>query len=181
MAIIEPLVTADIPEAKYWLGWACLYGFSDVPGVEYGVTLLEEAAAAGNSKAMAKLGDYYFGQGPEAWGKAFACYTGMGALGLSDFSKNSLTQILNQKAFNAKTLKLSGVLLVAMALFVVLAPGVPAVPACRALGIVCLIAAGIFFAISVMHFRTKPYGSFAQVPTGITLAWTLLVVARLFS
>lgn len=173
------LVQIDYPLAKYYMGAIMLYKLDGKASSEAGLAMLEEEASCGNSLAAAELADYYFGQGTSSWDKAFSYYTGFGAPALTKPRQNALEMILNQKTFNQKVLRASVVLLVAMLLFVLIAPGAPIIPDHRIVGLVCFLLACALYAFGMLHYRNRPYGSFGYVPTGITLAWAVFVLVRL--
>lgn len=60
---LEPMVAAGIPAAKRLLGYCMVKGLAGECSTEEGVALLQEAAAAFDSKAAAALADYYYEQG----------------------------------------------------------------------------------------------------------------------
>lgn len=182
---IEALAAAGMPRAKYYLGYCLLYGVPpemDCEGArEKGAALLREAAEAGDFQAAAKLGDYYFSLGPQAWGKAYSCYTGYGAMALDRERQRAVVQMQNQKRFNRRLMGWSAALLLLMAAAVAAAPGAALYPACYALGSFCVLAGlAVLVGAGLCHIA-RPYGSVYFIPVAMFILWSIHAAARLLA
>lgn len=165
---IEPLVEMGIPLAKHYMGYCLLHGSDDASTQNTGITLLSEAAAAGNTQAMAELGDYYYCLGTGSWTQAYECYTGLGALALSSERQTNILTILNRKSANSKTLILSAGMLALMLLAALFGFGASIV-----LGILFSLASAAVLALGFMHFRKSPYDDVYVFPVAIFVLWTI--------
>ena len=167
---IEPLVEMGIPLAKHYMGYCLLHGSDDASTQDTGIALLTEAAAAGNSQAMAELGDYYYDQGTSSWTQAFDCYTGIGALALSPKRHENVLAILNRKSTNSKMLVSSAVMLALMLLTSVFGLGASVLP-----GILLTLVSAVILVFGFLHFRKAPYDDVYVFPVAMFVLWTISV------
>lgn len=177
--ILEPLVNVGIPKAKYYLGYCLLKGIQLEENEVRGLELLREAADAGDGKAAAVLGDYYFEKGgSNNWTKAYDYYTGFGSTALSKSRKAAMVSILNQKVYNKKILGLCIVLFFALVATVIWAPATTVYAARPFWGWLAVIAQLALLVIQVMHYRLKPYDSLDVLPVAMSGTWFLYMAIR---
>lgn len=175
---LEALASAGIPKAKYYLGCYFLKKEKNSP---FGLQMLEEAAAEGDSDAAATLGDYYYKQGTSmSWQKAYDYYTGHGALALTENRREAMLNIINHKTFNRKMLGASILLAILALAMLVFAPGATIYAAHRVFGSICFIGLVAVIAVAIMHYRVSPYDSVYWVPCSMFVIWCIYVAARLF-
>ena len=167
---IEPLVEMGLPLAKHYMGYCLLHGSDDASTQNTGITLLTEAAAAGNTQAMAELGDYYYDQGTSSWTQAYDCYTGLGALALNPARHENILAILNRKSSNLKMLTLSAIMLVLMFLTSLFGLG-----ANTLFGILFTLASAAVLVLGFLHFRKAPYDDVYVFPIATFALWTISV------
>lgn len=177
---LEPLVNVGIPKAKYYLGYCLLKGIQLEENEERGVELLREAADAGDSKAAAVLGDYYFEQGGSSnWTKAYEYYTGFGSAALSKTRKSAIVSILNHKLYNKKILGLCIALFIALVATVVWAPATSLYAVRPFWGWLAIIIQLGLLVLKVMHYRVKPYDCVYTLPVAMFGVWFVYMAIRL--
>lgn len=178
---LEPLVNAGIPQAKYFLGACLLRGIQLPVNEERGLELLQEAAQAGDSRAAAALGDYYYGQGgSDSLTLAYQYYTGFGAAALNPSRQAAVTGILNQKVFNGKLLKLCALLLAVCAVTVFWAPASALFSPCTGIGCAALVLEAALLVLGFLRWRARPYSSIYALPVAMSGVWFLYMLARFF-
>lgn len=177
---LELLVNLGIPRAKYCLGYCLLNGLQLERNEDRGLSLLAEAEAAGDSRAAAALGDYYYGDGgARSWSLAYEYYTGYGALALNDARKGALVNILNQRSYNKRTLAMSAVLVFATLLTLVFAPAEALFQPHTVLGIAVLALQVVFFVLTVLRFRARPFDRLSILPVLMAGLWAAYIAVRL--
>lgn len=177
---IEPLVNYGIPRAKYFLGYCLLKGIQLEENEARGLQLLTEAADAGDSKASAALGDYYFGKGGSSnWTKAYAYYTGYGSIALTKTRKDAMVSILNHKVYNKKVLGLCVILFFALAATVIWAPATTVFDAYPFWGWFGVVIQLGLLVVKIMHYRTKPYDCVYSLPVAMLAVWFVYMAIRM--
>ena len=177
---LEPLVNVGIPKAKYYLGYCLLKGIQLEENVERGVELLREAADAGDSKAAAVLGDYYFEQGGSSnWTKAYDYYTGFGSTALSKSRKAAIVSILNHKLYNKKMLGLCIALFIALVATVIWAPATTLYAPRPFWGWLAIIIQLGLLVVKIMHYKVKPYDCVYTLPVAMIGVWFTYMAIRL--
>ncbi len=174
-----PLVNAGIPRAKYYYGYCLLHGLQQPQDGKLACRLLEEAAAAGDPRAAAELGNYWFEQGPRYWGRAYGYYTGFGALALDPKQRDAVREILNQQRFNRKLLALSVLLFLLLFSTLVFVPGARLWAARRAAGVPCAVLAAGLLVYTGLRCRTRPYEPIYFAPAGVFGFWAVYTLIRL--
>ena len=174
-----PLVNAGIPRAKYYYGYCLLHGLQQPQDGKLARRLLEEAAAAGDPRAAAELGNYWFEQGPRYWGRAYGYYTGFGALALDPKQQDAVREILNQQRFNRKLLALSVLLFLLLFSTLVFVPGARIWAARRAVGVLCAVLAAGLLVYTGLRCRTRPYEPIYFAPAGVFGFWAVYTLIRL--
>lgn len=178
--VLEPLVNYGIPKAKYYLGYCLLKGIQLEENEARGVELLQEAADAGDSKAAAALGDYYFAKGGSSnWTKAYDYYTGYGAAALNKDRKNAIVSILNHKRYNKKILGLCIILFFALTATVIWAPATAVFAARPLWGWLAVAAQLVLLVLKMMHYRAKPYDCVYTLPVAMSAIWFVYMAIRL--
>ncbi len=177
---IEPLVNYGIPQAKYFLGYCLLKGIQLEENEVRGLQLLTEAADAGDSKASAVLGDYYFGKGgSDNWTKAYDYYTGYGSIALNKTRKEAIVSILNHKEYNKKILGLCIVLFFALVATVIWAPATTVFAAYPFWGWFAIVLQLGLLVLKIMHYRTKPYDCVYTLPVAMSAVWFAYMAIRM--
>lgn len=178
--ILEPLVNYGIPKAKFYLGYCLLKGIQLEENEVRGIELLQEAADAGDGKAAAALGDYYFAKGgSDNWTKAYDFYTGYGATALNNDRKNAIVSILNHKRYNKKILGLCIILFLALVATVIWAPATAVFAARPFWGWFAVVAQLALLVLKIMHYRTKPYDCVYTLPVAMSAIWFVYMAIRL--
>lgn len=177
---LEPLVNIGIPRAKYCLGYCLLVGIQMEANEERGVELLEEAADQGDSRAAAALGDYYYlSGGSDHWSRAYAYYTGFGASALNKARQSAITDILNQKLFNRKLLRLCILLLAVLAVTAIWPPAAAVYAPHPIWGWLSVLAELALLILGVLHYRAKPYDFFYGLPVAMAGIWFVYMTIRI--
>lgn len=178
--LIEPLVQYGIPKAKYYLGYCLLKGIQLEENETRGITLLHEAADAGDSTAAAALGDYYFEKGGSSnWTKAYEYYTGYGAIALNKNRKKAIVSILNHKLYNRKILGLCVILFFAFVATVIWAPATAVFAARPFWGWLAVAVQLTLLVLSILHYRSKPYDCVYTLPVAMSAIWFVYMAIRL--
>ena len=179
-SILEPLVSAGIPKAKYYMGYCLLNNIQLAEDSHKGLQLLSEAAEAGDIDAAAALGDYYYNRNTaNDWSAAYEYYTGYGALALTEKRKEAIVCIFNKKKYNKNIVSFSIVLLILLCFSVVFAPAKNLYSPCYFLGVISiLLNIGILF-VMMMHYRNKPYDDFYAFPVGMLITWFIYMLIRI--
>ena len=176
---LEPLINIGIPKAKYYLGYCLLKGIQLEKNELRGLELLREAADAGDGKAAAVLGDYYFEKGgSNNWTKAYDYYTGFGSTALSKSRKAAMVSILNQKIYNKKILGLCIALFFALVATVIWAPATTLYAPRPFWGWVAILIQLALLVIKVMHYKLKPYDCLDVLPVAMSGVWCLYMMIR---
>lgn len=175
---LQPLVAAGIPKAKFYLGYCLLNGIQFEADNVRAISLLQEAADAGDTQAAATLGDYYYDNGVSDWSKAYEYYTGFGSLALSKKRKDAIVNIVNQKKFNRIMIGLSIALFIAIVASLILAPGAPLYAAHRITGCIFTLLSFAILIMAILHHRIKPYDTMYFVPVGMFTMWFFYMVVR---
>lgn len=177
---IETLSNLGIPRARYCLGYCLLNGIQVPSNEERGLELLQDAADMGDSKAAAALGDYCYQRGGSSnWTKAYQYYTGFGAVALNESRRSAVTNILNQRHFNRKLLKLCAVLAAVCFLTVILAPASSLFGPHRIWGCLAVVAQLMLLGLGWIHYRASPYDFFYWLPVAMSGSWFVYLVIRL--
>ena len=116
----ERLVKAGVPEAMYLKGMCYKEGVGTEADVKHSLKYIMAAADAGHAEANAVMGDYYFDSPTYDFAdytKAFAYYTQIGAVALSEERKDNLRVIMASNKQNIIQLILTGILLIASYFF----------------------------------------------------------------
>lgn len=177
---LEVLAGIGIHGAKRILGQYYLQNTDDPEAMEVGLQFLREAATEGDSAALGYLGDYYYSlEGRSGWNDAYRCYTGYGAIALTEQRRDALTNILNQKKFNLNTIKTCCAIAILMLIAVFVAPGAVAFSACKVFGVFCFLGACAVVAVAILHYRVGPFGNFRWVLYATLGVWAIHIAARL--
>lgn len=178
--LIEPFVQYGVPRAKYYLGYCLLKGIQLEKNETRGIALLREAADAGDGKAAAALGDYYFAKGGSTnWTRAYDYYTGYGAIALNKTRRNAVASILNHKRYNKKILTLCILLFLAMAATVIWAPAAAMIAARPVWGWLAVVVQLVLLGFQIMHYRYKPYDCVYTLPVAMSAVWFVYMAIRL--
>ncbi|MBR0283467.1 MAG: hypothetical protein IJQ81_18050 [Oscillibacter sp.] len=175
MESVERWASAGIPKAQWLLGTYLLRRFAWNPaagGEKYGAELLRAAMSAGESRAAAELGDYYF-RTPSRWKKAFLYYTGYGAPALTKARQKNVAFLLDLKARNERMLRRCAILTTSLLLALLFFHIFPALyPRDAFLDCVAGFTEICFFALSFLRWRfVNPYAnSYKRLPL-----WLLLI------
>ena len=182
---LRQLNNIGIPEAQYCLGYyllqrACTNEEFCASPQENALSMLQEAAEAGEGRAAAALGDYYYERGGSAdWEKAFGYYTGYGALPLEDKQRKALVDIINHKKFNKSVLSLCAGFLVLIILSVFTAPGASLYAAHLGIGVFFCLLCGGALVVALLHYRIKPYENVYYLPVLMFLIWSVYLAVRM--
>lgn len=177
---LEVLANIGIPKAKYYLGYCLLKGIQLEQNEVRGLELLQEAAQAGDSRAAAALGDYYYIQGgANNWTRAYGYYTGFGAAALNKPRKNALISILNQKLYNKKVLTLCTILFAVLVATTLWAPAATLYPPRLVLGLFAAVVQLALLAVGILHYRAKPYDHIYALPVAMVGVWFVYMAIRL--
>ncbi len=178
---LEPLVNMGIPRAKYLLGYCLLHGIQLQRNEKRGVSLLREAAEAGEGDASAALGDYHYDRrGVRDWSMAYRYYTGYGAVALNPSRRVALVNILNQRLYNRKNLILCSVLLAATVLFMALIPAPGSSGAHSVMGVLVVVLQAGLLAFGVVRFRLRPFDRLYVLPISMAALWFAYAAAGFF-
>lgn len=184
---LEPFANLGIPEAQYYLGYCFFYGVQLEEDKKRGIALMESAAAAGNSRAAATLGDYYYERGTDEfnwfkednWVKAYNYYTGYGAIALNDDRKAAIACILNRKLYNRKLLGLC-VILFCVLTATVIWPLATTTFAARAFwGWAAVVIQLALLVLGILRCRARPYAFLDALPVVMTGVWFVYMAIRL--
>lgn len=175
---LDALVATGLPKAKYYKGYYLLHSAQlEKEGGDASraaaVELLQEAAEAGNADAAAELGDFYFEQGTAYWSRAFAYYTGFGALALDQPRREAVARILRQKQSNRRIFLLSAALPLAMLMALIFVPGEAAVFFRCLLGTICTGCNLLILALAGWRVHRDPYTGLHYVPACMFGVWAV--------
>ncbi len=110
MKALTRLTEAGLPEAQMYMS-----EYLKDKNPETAQELLLQAAEQGNGEAQAKLGDLYYSEARgTSWEEAYHCYTGYGTAALNRNRRINLKNILNQRIYNIRVLRLGLLVLGAM-------------------------------------------------------------------
>lgn len=184
---LNPLVEADIPKAKYLMGCCMLNGWMGEYTQDEGRRLMEEAAAAGNSDALAELGDVFYAEGRstnyglrDQWSRAYDLYTGYGSLALTDERRENLRNILAHGSFNKRTMIWSTVLLACVIGTILWVGTFISYSAHAAWGISAIALSFALIAGAWIRYWKHPYSDNCSVPVGLFIVWSLYMSACFF-
>lgn len=177
---LETLAAVGIPKAKYYLGYCLLKNEQYEKNSPFGLQILEEAAAEGDSSAAGALGDYHYEQGSaNSWSRAYEYYTGYGAVALNKSRRDALASIVNEKIYNRKMIIASVFLAIIMLATLVIAPGINIYAAHRIAGTICFLGSVVLVVASALHYKVRPYDSIYWVPCLMFVVWFLYIAIRL--
>lgn len=180
MTRLEVLAKAGITRAKYYLGCCLLNDEYYENSMDLGLEYLEEAASEGDELAAGVLGDYYYDRNEiDSWSNAYSNYTGYGSLALNGIRRERIANIMNYEKFNKKVIVLDCILLVAMLLTVIIAPGSAVYAPHRVWGFICFILELGIAAIHILFHRQYPFATITWAPCGMFAIWFLYILVRI--
>lgn len=191
--ILEPLVAAGIPKAKYYMGVYKLQEFIDSFDLRgniwidteklEGVQLLQSAADDGDFEAAAELGDFYcrVDRSFTDWNKAYYYYTQYAAMPLTDDRKKAMKCILKQKEKNQKIIEYCFILHLFMTFTsILMVPSSMIFPVHSFISFICIILGFILLCIMVIRFKLQPFELSGSYLKSLFLIWFFYLVARIW-
>ena len=156
MKSLTRLTDAGLPEAQMYMS-----EYLKEKNPEAAEALLLQAAEQGNGEAQAKLGDLYYSEARgKSWEEAYNCYTGYGTIALTRNRRNNLKNILNQRIYNIRVLRL-GLLVFGAMLFLTIFQTIESLYHIHPIWSVLFLLAGAgLWGAAAVRYKAHPFAFF---------------------